>query len=135
MLGSHTRDLVRSTFLPVDPLLAVPARAGVTAHSTYRMRLSSHAATVRPGGRTLTIVAFSPYDTMHRCEVDLSVLGLPVGVTAKFVRHPGGRSMLKLTAAKSSPAGTFALTVSAIVTPPTGDPAGTSAPFSLTISG
>ena len=62
--------------------------------------------------------------------------GLPEGATASFSpRRPrvGGHSTLTVTTAPSSAAGTFTLTVSAIINLISSDPIGTTTPFGLTI--
>ena len=66
--------------------------------------------------------------------MDLSVSGLPSGVTASFAPPTatiGGRAVLTLTAAPSSVAGTSAVTVTAMTE--SSDPIGTTAPLGLTI--
>jgi hypothetical protein len=102
----------------------------------YTMRLSSTAATVRPGGVTTTVISFRASRRLYGAPVDLSVSGLPAGATASFSPpRPlvGGHSTLTIVTAPSSPVGAFSLTVSAIVHPFSSDPIGTSTDFALTV--
>ena len=144
MLPIHRRTLVRSALLPVVALTTVAgstvalADTGRLSGLYYTMHLSSAAATVRPGGTTKTVISFTAGRRLYGYRVDLSVTGLPEGATASFSpRRPrvGGHSTLTITTAPSSAAGAFALTISAIISPPSSDPIGTTTTFGLTIGG
>jgi hypothetical protein len=111
--------------------------SGPAAHAStsYTMRLSSTSATVQAGGATRTTVSFHASHYLYGTAVDLSVSGLPNGVTASFCPQPsyiGGTSTLTFTTASTSPAGAFAVTVIAITE--SSDPIGTSTTFDLTIN-
>ena len=121
----------------------VPATASVTnsmhsASSTdsyYTMRLSPSSVTIRAGYQTRIIVSFQAPADLYGTAVDLSVSGLPSGVTASFSPSTGiigGRAVLTLTAAPSTVAGAFAVTVTAMTE--SSDPIGTTTPLGLTVS-
>jgi hypothetical protein len=113
----------------------VPGSAAHASTSYYTMQLSSTSATVQPGDGTRTIVSFRASRYLYDTLVDLSVSGLPDGVTASFTPQPariGGASTLTLTTASTSPAGAFPVTVIAITEGT--DPIGTSTTFGLTIN-
>ena len=120
---------------PVMPLAAAHAATRpATAATSYTMELSPASATVRAGQTTTTTISFSASRRLYRTPVDLGVSGLPSGVTASFspaTPRIGCTSTLTLTAAPSSAAGIFALTVTAITE--STDPIGTSTTFDLTI--
>jgi hypothetical protein len=110
---------------------------GPAAHAatSYAMRLSSTSATLRAGAATRTTISFYGSRGLYRRVVDLSVSGLPEGVTASFsppTTRIDGRSRLTLHTAASSPAGAFTITVTAITEG--SDPIGTSTTFDLTIA-
>jgi hypothetical protein len=154
MFHIHPRTLLKAALLPTALLMAAggsqaafASQAAPTAHVTsgkrstpspdsyYTMRLSPSSVTVRAGYRTRITVSFHATTDLYSTKVALSVSGLPGGVTASFSPRTatiGGRSVLTLTAASSSAAGPFAVTVTAITL--SSDPIGTSAPLSLTIS-
>ena len=121
--------------------VALVVTGGATAfaagrEATYTMNLSATAATVRAGSTTRVVVSFCVSDDLYRTRVTLSASGLPDGVTARFAPPTprlSGRSVLTLSTAPASPAGTFALTITAITI--SSDPIGTSAPLSLVING
>ncbi len=155
MLRIHTRAVMKAALLPTALLMAIGgsgvafasgaattgnvtsgASASASAsESYYTMQLSSSSATVRAGRVTRTTVSFHATGDLYGTRVNLSVSGLPSGVTASFSPRTttiGGRSILTFTTAPSSPAGTFTVTVTAITD--SSDPIGTSAPFGLTIN-
>src|SRR5215831_4938407 len=154
MFRIHPRTLLKAALLPTALLLAAggsqaafaspaAATANVTSgvHSApsldsyYTMALSPSSVTVRAGYRTRIAVSFQATSDLYGTPVALSVSGLPSGVTASFSPRPatiGGRSVLTLTAAPSSAAGAFAVTVIAITL--SSDPIGTSTPLGLTVS-
>jgi hypothetical protein len=110
---------------------------GSAAHASteYTMQLSSTSGTVQAGGGTRTIVSFRASPYLYGTAVDLSVSGLPDGVTASFAPQPshiGDTSTLTFTTAPTSPAGAFAITVIAITEG--NDPIGTSTTFGLTVN-
>jgi hypothetical protein len=114
---------------------AAAVDASVPAEYGYTMELSPPSATIHAGGTTRITVSFHADRHLYGTPVDLSVSGLPDGVTASVSpRTPriGGTAKLTFTTASSSPAGPFALTVTAITL--SSDPIGTSTPFALTIS-
>jgi hypothetical protein len=153
MFRIHPRTLLKAALLPTALLLAAggsqaafaspaAATANVTsgihsapsADSYYTMRLSPSSVTVRPGCRTRITISFQAPADLYGTPVDLSVTGLPSGVTASFAPPTatiGGRAVLTLTAAPSSAAGTSAVTVTAMTE--SSDPIGTTAPLGLTI--
>ena len=150
----HPRTLLKAALLPTALLVAAggsPAafasQAAATANVTsdihsapspdsyYTMRLSPSPVAVRAGHRTRITVSFQAAADLYGTPVALSVSGLPGGVTASFSPSTaviGGRSVLTLTAAPSSAAGSFAATVTAMTL--SSDPIGTSTPLALTIS-
>ena len=138
----YRRTLVGLLFaIAISAAAVVPVAAaqGSTTETTYTytMRLSPARATVRAGHSTRTTITFSASRRLHGAQVDLSVVGLPSGVTASFspaTPRIGGRSTLTLTAAPSSSTGNFALTVSAITQIFPSDPIGTTSGFDLSIS-
>jgi hypothetical protein len=124
-------------------LIAVVIAGGSTAahagesDTYYKMHLTPAAATVRPGGATTTVITFEASRSLLGAPVDLSVTGLPDGVSASFSpRRPpvGGYSVLTLTAAASSFPGAAAITVGAIVNLFPSDPIGATATFQLTVA-
>jgi len=148
------KTLVAAAMLPVAAVIAVsgaaPALATVggtaggagtgTASAqdptTYTMNLSSTSATIRPGRSTSTVITFDASRRLYGATVNLSVSGLPDGARAYFSpSHPrvGGHSTLTITAAPSTPAGGFTVTVGAIVNLFSSDPIGTTATFALTV--
>jgi len=154
MFRIHPRTLLKAALLPAALLMAVGAspaafasQAATTANVTggahsapspdsyYTLRLSPSSVTVRPGYQTRITVSFRAAADLYGTPVALSISGLPSGVTASFSPSTatiGGRSVLTLTAAPRSAAGTFAATVTAITV--SSDPIGTSTPLGLTIS-
>jgi PQQ-like domain len=141
MTHVRQRILIRSALIPVAALLglgaAAPSFAGAPAAASrpsYTMRLNPATATVRPGASATTKISFRGSRSLYDTAVDLSVSGLPAGVTATFSPPKpriSGRSVLTLTAAPSATTGAFALTVTAITI--SSDPIGTSAGFTLAI--
>jgi hypothetical protein len=151
MFRIHPRTLLKAALLPTALLLAAggsqvafasqaPAHATSGAHaapspgSYYTMQLSPSSVTVRAGYRTRISVSFQAPADLHGTPVALSVSGLPSGVTASFSPSTaiiGGCSVLTLTAAPSTAAGTFAVTVTAMTL--SSDPIGTTTPLGLTI--
>jgi len=154
MFRIHPRTLLKAALLPAALLLAAggsqaafASQAAPTANVTsaihsapspdsyYTMQLTPSSVTVRAGYRTRIAISFQATSDLYGTPVALSVSGLPSGVTASFSPRTatiGGRSVLTLTAAPSSPAGAFAATVIAITL--SSDPIGTSAPLGLTVS-
>ena len=156
MFRIHPRTLLKAALLPAALLMAAggsqaafasQTAATATAHVTsdmhsapspdsyYTMRLSPSSVTVRAGYRTRITISFRATADLADTPVALNVSGLPGDVTASFsppTTAIGGRSVLTLTAAPSSAAGAFAVTVTAITV--SSDPIGTSAPLGLTIS-
>ncbi len=109
-----------------------PASAADTSY--YTMCLSPASATVRAGDATKIKISFRANHRLDHYRVDLSVTGLPAGVTASFSPPQprlSGTSTLTLTAAPSSQAGTVAATVTAITL--SSDPIGTSTGLDLTV--
>jgi hypothetical protein len=154
MVRIRPRTLLKAALLPAALLMAAggsqaafASQAAATANVTsgihpapapdsyYTMRLSPSSVTVRAGYRTRIAVSFRATPGLYGTAVALSVSGLPRGITASFsppVATIGGHPVLTLTAAHSSTAGAFAVTVTGITL--SSDPIGTSAPLSLTIS-
>jgi hypothetical protein len=154
MFRIHPRTLLKAALVPTALLLAAggsqaafASQAAATANVTsgthsapspgsyYTMQLSPSSVTVRAGYRTRITISFQATPDLYGTPVALSVSGLPSGVTASFSPRTatiGGRSVLTLTAAPSSTAGTFAASVIAITL--SSDPIGTSAPLGLTVS-
>ncbi len=120
----------------VMPVAAAHAATSAATTATYyTMKLSPASATVRAGQTTTTTITFSASRRLSGTAVDLSVSDLPSGVTASFspaTPRIGWTSTLTLTAAPSSAAGMFVLTVTAITE--STDPIGTSTTFGLTIN-
>jgi hypothetical protein len=154
MRHPSTRALIRSALVPAAVLAAVlgapaayagtpaathrPAVAGHAHAYTYTMHLSTSAATVQPGGATTTVITFEASRGLYGRPVDMSVIGLRAGATARFTParpRVGGRTRLTITTAPGTPAGATALTVSAIIDLESSDPIGTTAPFDLTVTG
>jgi hypothetical protein len=154
MFRIHPRTLLKAALVPAALLMAAggsqaafASQAAATANVTsdihsapssdsyYTMRLSPSPVTVRAGHRTRITISFQAAADLRGTPVTLSASGLPGGVTASFSPSAaviGGRSVLTLTAATSSAAGTFEATVTAMTL--SSDPIGTSAPLGLTIS-
>ena len=143
----HTRKRrkplkARRRFLGLLFAAALSAGAAVVplsaAHATtgyYTMQLSPAAAAIQAGDTTSITVSFHASRHLRHLRVDLSVSGLPSGVTASFspaTPRIGGTSTLTFTAAPSSPAALSAVTVTAITA--SSDPIGTSTAFDLTIN-
>ena len=118
-------------------VLAAPAAAAVAASTDeYAMHLSKTATTVRAGGLASTVIRFTEPPKLEDTRVALSVTGLPAGVTARFQPAKpflAGSSILFLRTSSSTPVGTATITISAITI--SSDPIGTTAPFSLTVTG
>ena len=154
MFRIRPRTLLKVALLPAALLMAAggsqaafASGAVATANGTsgihsapspdsyYTMQLSPSSVTVRAGYRTRISVSFQAPADLYGTAVDLSVSGLPSGVTASFSPSTtiiGGFAVLTLTAAPSSAAGAFTATVTAMSL--SSDPIGTSAPLGLTIS-
>jgi hypothetical protein len=153
MFRIRPRALLKAALLPTALLMAAggsqaafASQAAATANVTsgihsapspdsYIMQLSPSSVTVRAGHRTRITVSFQATTDLYGTPVALSVSGLPGGVTASFSPRTatiGDRSVLTLTAAPSSAAGSSAVTVTAITL--STDPIGASAPLGLTIS-
>jgi len=124
-----------------SPAVAAGATGGAHAapapapDSYYTMHLSRSSVAVRAGHRTRIAISFSAPATLYGVPVALSVSGLPDGVTASFSPSTvaiGGHAVLTLTAAQSLPAGTFAVTVTAMSL--SSDPIGTTTPLGLAIA-
>jgi hypothetical protein len=135
------RTLLTSVLLPVAVLLAVgaaaPAFAGTpTAQQpSYTMRLRPASVTVPVGASATTTISFRGSPSLYDTPVDLSISGLPTGVTATFSPPTpliSGESVLTLTASGSAPAGGFAVTVTAISE--SSDPIGTSTGLAMAVA-
>ncbi len=117
-------------------MAAAPAAAAHAATTTtYRMRLSATSATVQAGDTTTTTISFDASRRLYHTRVDLSVTGLPNGVTASFsppTPQIGHESTLTFTTAASSPPSAAVVTITAITE--SSDPIGTSTTFDLTIN-
>jgi hypothetical protein len=117
-------------------LLALPAVAAAAPaqQDEYTMHLSPSAATVAAGTTTATLITFDAPQYLRSTRAQLSVTGLPSGVSAAFY-PPAPRlaagSVLVLNTASSSPAGLSAVTITAITL--SSDPIGTSTTFDLTV--
>jgi carbohydrate-binding DOMON domain-containing protein len=119
----------------VTSAVATGVRAAHAPDGYYAMRLSRSSVAVRAGHRTSIAISFLAPAALYGVPVALSISGLPSGVTASFspgTATIGGHAVLTLTAARSLPAGTFAVTVTAMSL--SSDPIGTTAPLSLTTS-
>jgi hypothetical protein len=119
----------------VTSAVATGVRAAHSPDGYYAMRLSRSSVAVRAGHRTSIAISFLAPAALYGVPVTLDVSGLPAGVTASFAPRTaviGGHAVLTLTAARSLPAGTFAVTVTAMSL--SSDPIGTTAPLSLTAS-
>jgi hypothetical protein len=133
--GSAAANRSVSTTSAHKPYSSVSTTSAHKPYS-YSMRLSSTSATIQSGGVTTTVISFNASRRLQGAPVDLSVTGLPDGVTATFSPprpRVRGTSTLTLTTAPSSPAGTFTVTVGAIINLFSSDPIGTSTTFGLTI--
>ena len=155
MLRTHRRALAMAVAVPAALLMAAggaqvasastPDVAGAVsavsavskapaAETYYTMRLSPPSVMLRPGSTARIIISFNATRGLYGTPVDLSVSGLPSGVTASFSPSTtviGGFSVLTVTAAPSSTAGAFAATVSALTE--SSDPIGTTATLGVTI--
>jgi hypothetical protein len=134
--------LVTTAVSTVATTVVAVAPASAADTSYYTMRLSPASATVRAGDATKIRISFRAGHRLDHYRVDLSVTGLPAGVTGSFSpARPrlSGTSTLTLTAAPSSPAGAVAATVTVTVTVTvtamtlSSDPIGTSTGLNLTI--
>jgi len=152
MLRTHRRALAMAVAVPAALLMAAggaqvafastpdvaSAASAVSkapaAETYYTMRLSPSSVMLRPGGTARILISFNATRGLYGTPVDLSVSGLPSGVTASFSPSTtviGGFSVLTVTAAPSSTAGAFAATVSALTE--SSDPIGTTATLGVTI--
>jgi hypothetical protein len=153
MFRIHSRTLLKVALLPTALLLAAggsqaafASQAGATANHTagihsagspdsyYTMQLSPSSVTLRAEHRTRIIVSFRAPGNLYGTPVDLSISGLPSGVTASFAPPTaiiGGLAVLTLTAAPGSAAGTSAATVTAMTE--SSDPIGTTTPLGVTV--
>jgi hypothetical protein len=116
------------------PAVASAVSKAPAADSYYTMRLSPASVTLQRGGTTRIIVSFRAEGSLYGTPVDLSVSGLPSGVTASFSPSTtviGGFSVMTVTAAPSSMAGTFSATVSALTE--SSDPIGTTTTLGVAI--
>ena len=118
-------------------VLAAPAVAAVAASSdTYTMNLSKSVVTVQAGGQGSTVIRFTEPPKLEDTRVDLSVTGLPAGVTASFFPPKPclcGSSILALRTSTSTPVGAASLTVTAVTR--SSDPITVSAPLTLNVTG
>lgn len=116
------------------PAVASTASKVPVTGSYYTMRLSPASVTLQRGSTTRIIVSFRAGSSLYGTPVDLSVSGLPSGVTASFspsTTFIGGFSVMTVTAAPSSTAGTFSATVSALTE--SSDPIGTTTTLGVAI--
>jgi hypothetical protein len=117
-------------------VLAAPAAAAVAASpDVYTINPSKSALTVTAGGSASTVIRFTYPTKLEDTRVTLGVTGLPAGATANF--YPAkpflaASSIMVLHTSASTPAGTSALTITAITI--SSDPIGSTAPMSLTVS-
>jgi hypothetical protein len=117
-------------------VLAAPAVAAVAASDTFTIDISRTVVTVPAGGQGSTVIRFTEPPKLEDTRVDLSVTGLPAGVTANFFPPKPclcGSSILALQTSASTPVGATMLTVTA-VTRSTG-PITVSAPLTLSVTG
>jgi len=152
MPHNRTRVPIRLALLPVAVVMAVsgsaaafasqsavqsrPAAASAQETDTYyKIHLTSTSATVQPGGATTTVITFDASRRLYGAPVDLSISGLPDGVTASFSPlqpRVGGFSTLTLTTTSSSAPGAFTVTIGAIINLFPSDPIGDTTTFGLT---
>jgi hypothetical protein len=149
MFGNRTR--IRSA-LVAGAVLALALSGGATAFAAspaapaaaqqgavqqtddYSLVLSPATATVRPGGTTVVRVSFRSEAYLLGVPADLTVAGAPAGVSATVLPSTvriGGTAVLVLTAARSAPARSAALTVTAITDGT--DPIGTTTSLGVTV--
>ena len=117
-------------------VLAGSTAAAAAPQTEYTMNLSSASATVPVGRTTATVISFDAEPYLDSTRVTLSATGLPGGVTARFIPPKprlDGHAVLVLTTSPSTPAGSVAITITAITI--SSDPIGTSAAFGLTVTG
>lgn len=127
--------------LGAAPVALALVLAGSTAAvadpaTEYTMHLSSTSAAVAAGHPAVTVISFDADPYLDNTRVTLSVTGLPSGVTARFIpARPriDGRALLTLITSPTTPAGSAAITITAITI--SSDPIGTSAAFGLTVTG
>jgi hypothetical protein len=142
MTGIPARRFVRTAVLPAALLMAVSGSAVAFAgepaiaaqqYPNYTMRLSPSAPRLRAGESTTVSIRFRAGHRLYGVPVEMSVTGLPSGVTASFTPDTpliGEPATLTLTSA-GFPKGTFTASVTAITI--SSDPIGTTAPLNLTI--
>jgi hypothetical protein len=146
MPGISARRLVKMAPVAVALLVALfapaVAFAGETAtagqhHVSYTMRLNPAAPAVHAGETTTIAISFRASHYLHGAPVEMSVSGLPSGVTAVFAPQApriGDRITLSLITSVGTPKLAYALTVGAIVHLDSSDPIGTTAPLNLTVT-
>ena len=118
-------------------VLAAPAVAAVAASSdTFTINISKTVVTVQAGGQGSTVIRFTEPPKLEDTRVDLSVTGLPAGVTANFFPPKPclcGSSILALQTSTSTPVGASTLTVTAVTR--STNPITVSAPLTLSVTG
>src|SRR5207253_1871416 len=99
--------------LVLAALAFVPAAAA--SSPDFQLLVSPSSQQLQPGSSVSFAIQIGSIDGFS-APVDLSVSGLPSGVSAEFNPNPvtpPGTSFLKLTAAPDAPTGTFGLTINA----------------------
>jgi hypothetical protein len=133
------RSLV--VLMPLAAALATAAPAVASAsiqYPSYTLQLSHSSLTLRGKDEASAVVSFEADGTLTGRLVDLSVSGLPAGVTAVFSPSRtfiGGSSLLTLHSSDSAQPGAFTATVTAMTIAGRfgSDPIGTATPLGLTV--
>jgi alpha-tubulin suppressor-like RCC1 family protein/uncharacterized membrane protein len=124
------------SFVDAIAMGSFTSAASVLSPASLFMALSPSSATVNGGGSAITTISFTASRGVAGNPVNLSVSGLPAGVTASFANSspdPSTTTTLTLTTSPSTTAGTYPITVAASAGTP-GNPVAQFATFSLTVT-
>ena len=123
--GSSTLKISTSVMAPTGTYtITITGTSGTLSHTTsvtllirsnYALSAAPASQTVGPGGSasyTVTITRYGGFEGL----VNLSASGLPAGATAAFNPNPAGgsSSVLTVTTATSTPAGTYTMTITGV---------------------
>jgi hypothetical protein len=140
-VGVRLRSLVMLILLAAALALVAPASASASVQDqSYSLRFSHSSLTLHAHDVASTVVSFEADGALYGRPVDLSVSGLPAGVTALFSPSRtviGGSSVLTLVSSGAAQQGAVTTTVTAMTLAVKfgNDPIGTTAPLGITIVG
>src|SRR5689334_4819650 len=131
----HSRQFARPVVLPAALLMAASRPpAAVQQYPYYALRLNPLDPHLGAGQTATVTIAFRAGHRLYGVPVELSLTGLPAGVTATFnpqTPRIGERTTLSLSTSAGFPKGRFTVSVTAITI--SSDPIGTTAPLILTM--